>query len=144
MITIFYESASIILLHLEKNYAILPFVVGTHERRNTAMNRVDAAISNLEHTINRIMNANRPATREEAQKAEAAIINALIHSREDAVCSDCNHKVSEHGPDGCEHEVERDKVYGDCEFARAVPVPCGCFAWTTEFDKEAHEGRYGK
>ena len=60
------------------------------------------------------------------------VIGALIRSREDAECQDCGHKVSQHGPYGC--EVEHDKVYGDCEFPRAVP--CGCQAWTSKFDKE--------
>ena len=49
--------------------------------------------------------------------AGRAVIDALIRSSKDAECQDCGHKVSQHGPYGC--EVEQDKVYGDCEFPRA-------------------------
>jgi hypothetical protein len=85
--------------------------------------RLDDKLDRIESQVDRI-----------TQEQGRAEIDRLIRSREDATCSDCGHKVSEHGPDGCEHK----RTEGGSTF-----LDCGCGAWTTEFDKEAHENLHG-
>jgi hypothetical protein len=114
------------------------------------MNRVDATIDSLIQAIDRTMEENAAPTSEETERRMIdamysavltpdegrAALDRLIRSH-DPDCSDCHHKVSAHGPNGCEEPVpaeQRELTHTE---------PCGCRAWTTEFDKEAHENRYG-
>jgi len=117
-------------------------------------NRVDSVIDSLIQAIDRTMEENAAPTPEETERRMIdamyaavltpdegrAALDRLIRSH-DPECSDCHHKVSGHGPDGCTEIVT--VILGQGDEAEEFREPCGCRAWTAEFDKEAHENRYG-
>ncbi len=50
-------------------------------------------------------------------------------SDENELCDECGHKVSLHGPEGCEYERGDSYTPG---YAPMALGPCGCTAWTLE------------